>query len=181
MEYDLKILKVEESANLAWEFTKKSADLWHKLNPWAKSECTRIYYIQVWDAPKIHTGLTSLEATKLKTKKPTEDHWTIPQFTAWMMLENPDVFLVDKEVFIKIFKFNCGVIWVTSDENTALSKYTSKTDKTIKCSFDERYRKENIQLFLEGGGNIDIDSAMKLLNPPAEYLEIQQKYINGTI
>ena len=41
----------------------------------------------------------------------------------------------------------------------------------------ERYKKENIQLFLEGGGDIDIDSAMKLLNPPAEYLEMQQKYI----
>ena len=171
-----KLVKIEDRArNLAFPTMKLYNTLWSKLSPSNKSACTRAYYILVWDSPRIHTGLSSLEATK--QKKPTEDHFTIPQFTAWMMLENPDIFLTDEELFVKIFKFNCNIIWVTGDQNSALSKYTSKIDKTIKCTFDERYRKEKIQLFVEGGGDIDINSAMELLNPTTKYLEIQQKYI----
>ena len=76
-----------------------------------------------------------------------------------------------------MFIFSCQCIWVTKDQNGALSKYTSKSEKTIKCTFNERYKKENIQLFVKGGGRLDLDEYYNSLNPPAEYLEMQQKYI----
>jgi len=177
--FDQNLENIKDRANLAWTLMKLFEKEWNNLSPINQGTCSRTFYHQVWDAPKLHTGLISLEATKIeKPKKPTPDHWTVPQFTGYMILQHPDIFLVDKELFVKLFIFSCQCIWVTKDQNGALSKYTSKSEKTIKCTFDERYRKENIQLFVKGGGKLDLDEYYNSLNPPAEYLEMQQKYIS---
>ena len=156
------------------------ASKWKVYSEPEKTTCKRMYYQVCFDMP-ISTGLISCNAyeKKLHNKsfKPTKDHFTVPQFCAGIILNHPDVFLANDDVFLNMFTFNCGVIEVTKEENDLLKKYTNKD--YVLCSALDRYKKENIELYHKQGGLFSIEEAFEILDPPSEYFELEKEYIRS--
>lgn len=158
------------------------AEEWPELSAEEKHRLSRAYYVWVFGATNIQTDLMTEDLwdgavdendNKLKA---THDHFTIPQFCGYMILDNPEVFLKDEEVFWEMFNWNRFVIKTTSTQNTALSKYSWKKHNLVKCSIYERYEKEKISLALKGYGILENQTDC-FPKPPKGFLETEKKYI----
>ena len=122
---------------------------------WGKPEfyrpLTRIYYMGVFDCgTPNHTGFISKTAyqNKLNRGKTVHDHYLSPQFIGRMILDNPDKYLTDFEVFRDIFWKSCGTIIVTAEENIKLSLLTENKDKEYRVHVptDQKYAHLGIDL-----------------------------------
>lgn len=155
---------------------------WAEYSAEEKNKCSRAYYTWAFDAKDRQTGLMSEaiwdgaedeEGNKISTSK---EHFTIPQFCGYMMLDHPKIFLKDEDVFWEMFNWNRYIIKTTSTQNTALSKYSWRKNNLVKCSLYERYEKEKITLALKGYGILENQKEC-FPKPPKEFLEIEKKYI----
>jgi len=122
---------------------------------WGKPEfyrpLTRIYYMGVFDCgTPNHTGFISKTAyqNKLNRGKVVHDHYLSPQFIGRMILDNPDKYLTDFEVFRDIFWKSCGTIIVTAEENIKLSLLTENKGKEYRVHVptDQKYTHLGIDL-----------------------------------
>ena len=128
---------------------------------WGKPEfsrpLTRIYYIGVFDSgTPNHTGFISEAAyrNKLQGHKTVHDHYLSPQFVGRMILDNPDIYLKDYEVFRDIFWKSCGTVVVTADENIRLSLLTTNdgSDYSVSVPTDHKYAHLGISLYRRPDG-----------------------------
>ncbi len=158
------------------------ASKWSKASPKGKRMMSRGYYMWVFGETAIQTNLMSeslwdgVEDELGNKIKPCSDHVYIPQFCGYMILDNPEVFLEDEDVFWEMYNWNRYVIKVTSKENKTLSSFSWKKDNLVKCSMFERYEKANITLALKGYGPLENQKDC-FPKPPKEFLEIEKKYI----
>ncbi len=128
---------------------------------WGKPEfsrpITRIYYIGVFDCgTPNHTGFISEAAyhNKLVGGKTVHDHYLSPQFVGRMILDNPDTYLQDFDVFRDIFWKSCATVVVTAEENIQLSLLTTNdgNDYTVSVPTDEKYASIGISLYRRPDG-----------------------------
>ena len=174
--------KIKERAHWAFDDMVTWASKWNTYPEWVKTTKARLYYMAIHDSPKIESGLISSAAWKSpkkdeKGKSPiTKDHFTIPQFGGYMMLDNWDGFIRnDEERFHRMFTFHCFTIKLTKDENTALKKY-SVGNNQISCTFVERYKKENIELRVDYvGKKITLNKALGFI--PTWHTDMEKQYI----
>ena len=118
--------------------------------------------------------MISLEARSANKK--SRDHIFVPEFTGFMIAENPDPFLYDEDLFLRIWNVSCCIVKVTSAQNKSLSGYTKGS--FIKCGAIDRYKKENIVLYHKKYGIMDTEQAIEnFIKPPKEYFELEKKYI----
>ena len=112
---------------------------------------TRIYYMGVFDCGNPnHTGLISESAFNRKQTglKTVHDHYLSPQFVGRMVLDHPDQYLTDFNVFREIFYKSCGTIIVTAEENIQLSHltYNDGDDYKVYVPTDQKYQHLGINL-----------------------------------
>ncbi len=129
---------------------------------WGKSEfsrpITRIYYLGVFDCgTPNHTGFISEAAyhNKLVRGKTVHDHYLSPQFVGRMILDNPDTYLQDFDVFRDIFWKSCATVVITAQENNQLSLLTDNDGNDYKVSVptDEKYASLGISLYRRPDGD----------------------------
>ena len=149
-------------------------DLWEgKPLEWKKSMIRQFYYMGAFRF-NYNTELISLEARSANKK--SKDHIFVPEFTGFMIAENPDPFLYDEDLFLRIWNISCCIVKVTSAQNKSLSGYTNGS--FIKCGAIDRYKKENIVLYHKKYGIMDTEQAIEnFIKPPKEYFELEKKYI----
>ena len=125
------------------------------IHNWGKKEfyrpLTRIFYMGVFDCgTPNHTGFISQTAynNKLEGNKTVHDHYLSPQFIGRMILDNPDKYLSDFNVFRDLFWKSCGTVVVTAEENIKLSKLTENNDNYYKVFVptDKKYEHVGIKL-----------------------------------
>ena len=155
---------------------------WGEASPKEKQRVSRAYYVWVFAESDIQTdlmtedlwnGVVDENDNKIKA---SPDHFTIPQFCGYMILDNPEVFLKDEDIFWEMFNWNRFIIKTTSTQNTALSKYSWGKNNLVKCSLYERYAKEKITLALKAYGILE-DQTDCFPKPPEGFLEMEKKYI----
>ena len=108
---EAKIQKITERAMWWLPDMLRWASEWKTYPDWVKQMRTRSYYVTIQGSPKLKLNLVSRSVWKSPKRNKngkiipyTDDHFTIPQFTGYMMLDNPDIFLRDPDIFVKIFK-----------------------------------------------------------------------------
>ena len=157
-----------------WKVQMKNSNRWQEycetafnglranVHNWGKPEfsrpITRIYYIGVFDCgTPNHTGFISEAAyhNKLVRGKTVHDHYLSPQFVGRMILDNPDTYLQDFEVFRDIFWKSCATVVVTAGENIRLSSLTTNDGNDYKVSVptDEKYASLGISLYRRPDGD----------------------------
>jgi hypothetical protein len=167
---------------ILYKLMKVAAEEWAELSPKAKNKLARMYYVWVFGESSIQTGLMSealwdgAEDEEGNKIKPSPDHFTIPQFCGYMMLDNPKIFLKDEDVFWEMYNWNRYIIKTTPEQNKDLSKYSWGKNNLVKCSLYERYEKEKITLALKGYGILE-DQTDCFPRPPKGFLETEKKYI----
>ena len=151
-------------------------DLWEgKPLEWKKSMIRQFYYMGAFRF-NYNTELISLEARSANKK--SKDHIFVPESTGFMIAENPDPFLYDEDLFLRIWNISCCIVKVTSAQNKSLSGYTNGS--FIKCGAIDRYKKENIVLYHKKYGIMDTEQAIEdFIKPPKEYFELEKKYIRS--
>tara|TARA_B110000196_G_C20895205_1_gene543278 strand:+ start:210 stop:728 length:519 start_codon:yes stop_codon:yes gene_type:complete len=149
-------------------------DLWEgKPLEWQKRMIRQWFYMGAFSF-NFDTKLISLQARSANKK--SRDHIFVPEFTGFMIAENPDPFLYDEDLFLRIWNICCCVVKVTKTENKSLSGYTKGS--FIKCGAIDRYKKENIVLYHKKYGIMDTEQAIEnFIKPPKEYFELEKKYI----
>jgi|TARA_B100000586_G_scaffold63545_1_gene43963 hypothetical protein len=176
--------KIKERGLVAFDDMKYWASKWDTYPDWVKTSKARLYYMAIHDSPKIESGLISSAAWKSPKKGAdgkspiTKDHITIPQFGGFMMLDNWDRIIKNSEEnFLIMFNFHCLTVKLTKDQNNRLKKYSvKKPANRIKCTFMDRYKKENIELRADYVGKIiPLEEALGIL--PVWYCEMEKKYI----
>ena len=172
-----KFQKIQERSLATYDDMVKWAAAWNTYPEWKKTSKARMYYMMVHDSPKIESGLISSAAWKGPKKLNTKDHITVPQFGGFMMLDNWDRLIKNnEETFLIIFTWHCLTVKLTKEENTALKKYSAGNNQ-IKCTFIERYKRENIELRVDGfGKKITLDEALGN-DIPTWHTEMEKKYI----
>jgi len=142
---------------------------------WQKKMIRCTFYMAAFGF-NFDTELISLQARSKKEK--SKDHIFVPEFTGFMIAENPDPFLYDEDLFLRIWNICCCVVKVTSAQNKSLSGYTNGS--FIKCGAIDRYKKENIVLYHNKHGIMDVEQAIEdFIKPPKEYFELEKKYIRS--
>ncbi len=165
-----------------YEMMKMAASLWSTASPKAKQKLSRMYYMWVFGDTDVQTNLMSeslwdgVEDEEGNKIKPCSDHVFIPQFCGYMILDNPEVFLKDEDIFWEMYNWNRYVIKVTSKENKLLSSFSWGKDNLVKCSLYERYEEANISLALKGHGVLK-DQKNCFPKPPEGFLKTEKKYI----
>ena len=175
--------KIKERAHWAFDDMMFWASKWNTYPENVKTAKARLYYMAIHDSPKIESGLISSAAWKSPKKNAqgkspiTKDHITVPQFGGFMMLDNWDRLIKNnEETFLIIFTWHCLTVKLTKEENTALKKYSAGNNQ-IKCTFIERYKRENIELRVDGfGKKITLDEALGN-DIPTWHTEMEKKYI----
>lgn len=126
-------------------------------NPEFVRPITRIYYIGVFDCGTPNpTGFISESAyqNKLSGKKTVHDHYLSPQFICRMILDNPEKYLNNFNVFQSLFWKSCSTIVVTAEENIQLSFLTSNDDSgyQVKVPTNQKYDYLGIKLLQRENG-----------------------------
>ena len=114
---------------------------------------TRLYYIGVFDCgTSNHLGLISEEALNNPTER-TKDHCLSPQFIGRMIMDDPDKYLDDYDIFENLFWLACSTITVTKDENKRLSLLTENngTDYKVYVPTNLKYKHLDIKLYKKTG------------------------------
>ena len=155
-------------------------------NPQYSRPITRIYYFGVFDSGNPNpTGLISESAlnNKLSSKKTVLDHCLSPQFICRMILDNPDVYLVNYEEFQKMFWLSCQTIIVTQEENEQLSSLTTNNNDGYKVAIPTnlKYNHLGINLLKRLEGKTRWKDAVmlnsNLIDTPKELLEYEEKFL----
>lgn len=114
---------------------------------------SRIFYINVFDSGSVnHLGLISESAMNNLDEK-TTDHCLSPQFIGRMIMDNPDKYLEDYDLFENLFWLACSTITVTKSENKQLSLLTNNDgiDYKVYVPTNLKYKHLDIQLYRKNG------------------------------
>ena len=142
---------------------------------------TRLFYIGVFDCAQVnHLGLIS-EQAKDNPKKRTHDHCLSPQFIGRMIMDNPDKYLSDYDVFENLFWLSCSTITVTKDENKQLSMLTENngTDYIVHVPTNLKYQHLGIKLYQKNGPRwIDaVEYDDNIIPAPVDLLEYEKRFL----
>ena len=155
------------------------------IDNWGKPDffrpITRIYYIGVFDCGQVnHLGLIS-EAAKNNPKKSTDDHCLSPQFIGRMIMDNPDKYLSDYDIFENLFWLSCSMIRVTSSENKRLSLLTNNDtiDYKVYVPTNLKYKHLGIKLYQKTGhywkDAVEYDD--NIIPAPSDLLEYEKRFL----
>ena len=142
---------------------------------------TRLYYIGVFDCgTSNHTGLISYEALH-NPKERTKDHCLSPQFIGRMIMDNPDKYLEDYDIFENLFWLSCSLITVTKDENKRLSMLTENDGINYKVHVPTnlKYQHLGIKLYQKRGFSWKdaVEYGNNIIHTPADLLEYEKKFL----
>lgn len=161
---------------------------WGKFKPQYSRPITRIYYYGVFDCGIPNpTGLISESAyqNKLNGEKTVHDHCLSPQFIGRMILDNPEKYLTDYEVFEKLFWKSCSTIVVTAEENIQLSALTENDgdEYTVKVPTNLKYKHLGINLYKRPEGAVRWKNAVpietNIIETPEELLEYEKLFLTS--
>tara|TARA_B100000902_G_C26836242_1_gene681152 strand:- start:47 stop:607 length:561 start_codon:yes stop_codon:yes gene_type:complete len=125
---------------------------------WGKPETdirsvNRIWYANVHDSGYYRLNYISEAAIPYRlngqTTKITWDHYTRPQAQAFLIYNNPDIYLEDYNIFEKLFFDARKTVMVTCDENDRASKDTinDRIEYKIKHLSNEVYDSLGIKMY----------------------------------
>ena len=142
---------------------------------------TRLYYIGVFDCAQVnHLGLISEDAINYP-KERTFDHCLSPQFIGRMIMDNPDKYLSDYDVFENLFWLSCSTITVTKGENKQLSMLTENdgVDYRVYIPTNLKYRHLRIKLYQKNGTRWSdaIECDDNIIPAPSDLLEYEKKFL----
>jgi len=162
------------------------------IHNWGKPDfdrpLTRIFYINVFDSGFFNcTKIISENAlhNKLSGKKTVHDHYLSPQFVGRMILDNPEIYLEDFEVFKNLFFLCTKTIVVTAEENNLLSSLTSNdgVDYVVKVPTYLKYSHLGITLFKKRAHQKSwwyVDQLdTNIVEVPEELTNYEKKFIVG--
>jgi hypothetical protein len=142
---------------------------------------TRIYYIGVFDCGQVnHLGLISSTAKDNPTER-THDHCLSPQFIGRMIMDNPDKYLSDYDVFENLFWLSCSTITVTKEENKRLSMLTENDgiDYKVNVPTNLKYKHLGIKLYQKTGAMwknaVEYDD--NIIPAPADLLDYEKRFL----
>lgn len=142
---------------------------------------TRIYYINVFDCATVnHLGLISEEAIN-NPKERTFDHCLSPQFIGRMIMDNPEKYLEDYDIFENLFWLACSTITVTKRENKELSMLTENNgiDYKVYVPTHLKYRHLGIKLYQKNGikwsDSVEYDT--NIIPAPSDLLEYEKNFL----
>ena len=172
---------------------------WFLNTDWQREICRSFYQTCCSDTPNIPTHLMSKRAmVKLlkqgKFEVLTEDHFQSPQFATNVIMFFPEKYLFGKDAwenFCKFVDLMRRTIWVTPDENKALSKLTSNTKENgtrIICKASHKYEHLNIQLVKRKNTSIrtskdkkswfDVETVSNVFTDiPSDYVEVEEQFL----
>ena len=170
-----------------WEAYSETAfnNLKSNLKNWGKIDyyrpITRTFYINVFDCAGVnHTGFISEKAID-NPKERTHDHCLSPQFIGRMVMDNPDKFLVDYQVFKELFWLSCSTITVTKKENNLLSQLTENDGYNYKVHVPTnlKYSVLGIKLYNKFGLKWKDSTLMEsnIISVPKELLEYETQFL----
>lgn len=143
---------------------------------------TRLYYIGVFDCgTSNHLGLISHDALN-NPKERTKDHCLSPQFIGRMIMDNPEKYLEDYDIFESLFWLSCSLITVTKDENRRLSMLTENDGNEYKVLVPTnlKYRHLGIKLYSKTGTtwrNV-VECESNIIDAPKDLLEYEKLFIS---
>jgi hypothetical protein len=142
---------------------------------------TRIYYIGVFDCAQVnHLGLISEDAIEYPDQR-THDHCLSPQFIGRMIMDNPDKYLEDYDIFENLFWLSCSTITVTKDENKRLSMLTENdgVDYRVHVPTNLKYQHLGIKLYQKNGPRwIDaVECDDNIISTPKDLIEYEKKFL----
>ena len=100
-----------------------------------------------------------------------------------MILDNPDVYLVNYEEFQKMFWLSCQTIIVTQEENEQLSSLTTNNNDGYKVAIPTnlKYNHLGINLLKRLEGKTRWKDAVmmesNMIDTPKELLEYEEKFL----
>jgi len=136
---------------VAFNALRANVELWG--DPDFYRPISRIFYINVFDSGSVnHLGLISESAMNNPDEK-TTDHCLSPQFIGRMIMDNPDKYLEDYDLFENLFWLACSTITVTKTENKQLSLLTNNDGMEYKVYVPTnlKYKHLDIQLYRKNG------------------------------
>lgn len=136
---------------VAFSALKANVEFWG--DPDFYRPISRIFYINVFDSGSVnHLGLISESAMNNLDEK-TTDHCLSPQFIGRMIMDNPDKYLEDYDLFENLFWLACSTITVTKSENKQLSLLTNNDgiDYKVYVPTNLKYKHLDIQLYRKNG------------------------------
>lgn len=142
---------------------------------------TRIFYINVFDCAQVnHLGLISEKALNNKNER-THDHCLSPQFIGRMIMDNPDTYLNDYELFEQLFWLACSTITVTKEENKQLSLLTDNDgmDYKVFVPTNLKYKHLGIKLYRKNGARWDDSMPCddNLIPAPQDLLSYEKNFL----
>jgi hypothetical protein len=180
--------RIEKYSKIAYNGLGANLDEWQK-NPNCKDTIrgvTRIYYDLV-HALSIPSGYITVKALETKRNDPKwpvcKDHCYSPQFIGRMIMDNPEIYLGDYDIFRETFYTSCKTIEITSEENRNLSNLTSNNKGNFKVYIptDKKYKHLNIKLVERNTGrywyNQDVNYVDNYIITPNELLEYEKKFL----
>jgi hypothetical protein len=143
---------------------------------------TRLYYVGVFDCGQVnHLGLISEAAKDSSSKKRTHDHCLSPQFIGRMIMDNPDKYLSDYDVFENLFWLSCSTITVTKDENKQLSLLTDNdgSDYKVYVPTNLKYQHLGIKLYQKNGKywKDAVEYNDNIIPAPSDLLEYEKRFL----
>lgn len=167
-------------------------DLRANLAKWGDEDCsrpiTRGFYIRVFDLAQVnHMGLISEQALN-NPKQRTHDHYLSPQFIGRMIMDNPNPYLEDYELFENLFWLACSTITVTKAENKQLSLLTDNKQQNYKVLVptDLKYKHLGINLYeaknqIKRGHRWNLNTVSEYvydkLPAPSDLLEYERRFL----
>lgn len=142
---------------------------------------TRLYYIGVFDCAQVnHLGLIS-EQAKDNSKQRTYDHCLSPQFIGRMIMDHPDKYLSDYDVFENLFWLSCSTITVTKRENKELSMLTENNGIHYKVHVPThlKYQHLGIKLYQKNGARWSdaVEYDTNIIPAPSYLLEYEKNFL----
>ena len=141
---------------------------------------TRNFYEQVFSSGYNHSGMISEDAMNNPDKR-THDHCLSPQFICRMIMDNPEIYLDDYDVFENLFLIARTTICVTKKENKQLSLLTDNDGINYKVYVPTnlKYKHLGITLYERFGSkwtdsNISEDNTIEV---PSDLLQYEKNFL----
>ena len=141
---------------------------------------TRSFYEQVFSSGYNHSGLISEEA-KDNPNQRTHDHYLSPQFICRMIMDSPEIYLSDYDIFENLFNLARTTICVTKKQNKQLSLLTNNdgTDYKVYVPTDRKYQHLGIKLYKRIGRKwtdvVEYDT--NIVSAPKDLLDYEKKFL----
>jgi len=141
---------------------------------------TRSFYEQVFSSGYEHSGLISEKALN-NPKQRTDDHCLSPQFICRMIMDNPDIYLSDYDIFENLFFLAKTTNKVTKSENKQLSKLTSNNtiDYKVYVPTNLKYQHLGIKLYRKTGAQwkTAVECEDNIIPAPSDLLEYEKRFL----